>query len=456
MTSGEARAVRGGGSAGMYDIIGVGFGPANLALAVALEEESEPLFGHKLTSLFLERRERFSWHPGMLLEDARVQLSFLKDLVTLREPRSHFTFLNYLKSKGRLDRFVNLRNFFPTRMEFNDYYRWVAEQLDDHVRYASEVVAIEPCEPAAGRPVEFAEVVVRDLATDQQSRYLARNLVIATGGVPFVPGDIDIRASRRTFHSQDFLHRLRRDYSDREAPYRFLVVGSGQSAAEIFQFLLARYPNATVTAALRRFAFKPADDSHFVNEIFFPDKIDMVYNLPPDIREQVVAAHRDTNYSAVDLDLIQEIYQTLYEHEVAGETRAHIFPFLELRSLVDKESGTAVQFYDQLRREVRSLEADGVILATGYRRPKRHPLLAQLEPHFILDDAGALKVERNYRVLARPEFRCNVFLQGFSEDTHGLSDTLLSNLPSRSIEILEGCDRAGQQALGRSEKRFSS
>lgn len=37
----------------------------------------------------------------MLIDDATMQVSFLKDLVTLRNPASEFSFLCYLQSKGR-------------------------------------------------------------------------------------------------------------------------------------------------------------------------------------------------------------------------------------------------------------------------------------------------------------------------------------------------------------------
>ena len=40
----------------VYDLIGLGFGPANLALAVALQEEAERPGGTDLDRLFLEAR----------------------------------------------------------------------------------------------------------------------------------------------------------------------------------------------------------------------------------------------------------------------------------------------------------------------------------------------------------------------------------------------------------------
>ena len=84
---------------------------------------------------FIERQPEFGWHRDMLLDDCRMQISFLKDLVTQRDPTSRFTFINYLFERGRLNEFVNLKNFYPTRVEFHDYLSWVAQAFDDRVHY---------------------------------------------------------------------------------------------------------------------------------------------------------------------------------------------------------------------------------------------------------------------------------------------------------------------------------
>src|SRR5215208_8142900 len=148
------------GKRDVYDILGVGFGPANLALAICLEEEAEE--GRRdLKRLFLEIKPRAVWHPGMLLEDSLIQISVLKDLATVRNPRSRFTFLNYLKTQGRLFEFLNLRDLFPTRIEFNDYLRWVAGELEQRVRYGREVLAVEPVE--GDGEVRLLRVTCRDV-----------------------------------------------------------------------------------------------------------------------------------------------------------------------------------------------------------------------------------------------------------------------------------------------------
>lgn len=432
----------------VYDIVGVGFGPANLALAAVIEEEADRLGSRPVDSLFLEAKPRYVWHPGMLIGGALVQLSFLKDLATLRNPQSRFTFLNYLRHKGRLDKFINLRNFYPTRLEYNDYFCWVAEQVADQVRYGRRVVSVTPI--AAGDRVELLKVIVRNLQSGAEEEYTARNLVVATGGVPQVPAGCDVPLGERIFHSQDFLDRIA-GFGDPQGKYRFLVVGSGQSAAEIFHYLMCHYPGSEVTATLRRYAYKPADNSDFVNEIFFPDMVGFLYGLPEHKRRSIVRQHEDTNYSAVDLDLIQDIYRELYRKLVAGEDNFKIKPFMELRGMREGDNGVIAEFFNSAVDRPELLEADAVILATGYRREKRHPLLRDLEPYFTTDGAS-YKVARDYHVIAKPGFAPEVFLQGFCEDTHGLSDTLLSVLPLRSAEILEAvvCARAeAEQELDR-------
>ena len=149
----------------VYDVVGIGFGPSNLAVAATIQEESEGGAMPPVRSLFLESKPRYAWHPDMLLQGAQVQLTFLKDLVTLRNPQSRFTFLSYLRDKGRLNKFVNLRNFYPTRIEFNDYYCWVAQQLASQVRYSRRVLTVSPLAMGDGPRVELLKVKAENTVT---------------------------------------------------------------------------------------------------------------------------------------------------------------------------------------------------------------------------------------------------------------------------------------------------
>ena len=126
----------------IHDLIGIGFGPSNIALAITLEEKKQE--GFNVDAFFIEKQPRFAWHANMMLDNTHMQISFLKDLATLRNPSSHFTFINYLHQKQRLQDFINLKTFFPSRHEFNDYLEWAAAHFDDRCAYGEEVLEVLP------------------------------------------------------------------------------------------------------------------------------------------------------------------------------------------------------------------------------------------------------------------------------------------------------------------------
>jgi L-ornithine N5-oxygenase len=65
----------------------------------------------------------------MLLPDTIMQISCLKDLATLRNPTSPFTFLSYLHEHNRLVSFINRGSVIPTRREYADYLKWAANKV---------------------------------------------------------------------------------------------------------------------------------------------------------------------------------------------------------------------------------------------------------------------------------------------------------------------------------------
>lgn len=102
----------------IYGIIGIGIGPFNLGLA-ALAHQIE-----NIEAIFFDQSPSFNWHPGLLLKDARQQVPFLADLVTLVNPRSPFSFLSFLHETQSMLRFGIRENYFPSRQQYNAYCRW--------------------------------------------------------------------------------------------------------------------------------------------------------------------------------------------------------------------------------------------------------------------------------------------------------------------------------------------
>lgn len=231
---------------GEVDILGIGFGPSNLSLAIAIEElnERRPA-GRRLTARFVDARRQFGWHDGMLLPGATMQISFLKDLVSPRTPTSSFTFLNYLHEQGRVSDFINLKTFFPTRREFHGYLSWAASRIDLPVSYGTRATRIDW---SGGRFEVTLESVVDG---SEVTKVAARHVVIGSGSRPVLPEGIE--PGPRVFHNHQLLNRLAELPSRTNG--RFLVVGSGQSAAEVAAYLHDSYPDAEVHASFRRYGY---------------------------------------------------------------------------------------------------------------------------------------------------------------------------------------------------------
>ncbi|MFC0532761.1 lysine N(6)-hydroxylase/L-ornithine N(5)-oxygenase family protein [Phytohabitans kaempferiae] len=415
----------------VYDLVGVGFGPSNLALAIALTERNA-ISPEKTTGVFLERQPHFGWHRGMLIEDATMQVSFLKDLVTLRNPTSEFSFLCYLHTRGRLIDFINHKNLFPLRVEFHDYLEWAAAKVDDLVCYGHEVVGVEPVEGG------FLDVTAR--GRDGVSVYRARNLVFATGLRPHLPAGVV--PSPHVWHNRDLLVRAGA-LADAK---RFVVVGAGQSAAEVVAFLHDRFPAAEVCAVFSRYGYSPADDSSFANRIFDPAAVDAFFDAPPEVKRSLVDYHANTNYSVVDIDLIDELYRRVYREKVLGAQRLRLFNVSRVADTSEMASGVRTTVESMATGEQTVLDADAVIYATGYRPADPGPLLASCACH--RDEAGRLRVGRDYRLVTDPVPGAGIYLQGGTEHTHGITSSLLSNTAIRAAEILASIVDRGVPVAG--------
>jgi L-ornithine N5-oxygenase len=411
----------------VLDLLGIGFGPSNIALAIALEKaDKNRLF--PLNYAFIERQSDFVWHGGMLLPDTTMQISFLKDLVTLKDPTSPYTFVNYLHAQGRLENFLNLSTFCPSRFEYNDYLRWVASHFAHLCGYGEDVVDVEP--HATNGIVDELLVHSRDGEGRGKTRR-TRNLMLAVGGMPHYPeGFAPLRDHPRLLHTAHYLTGLTALALDPQTDARIAVVGGGQSAAEIAADLHARCPRMTIEIIFPGQAFKPADDTPFINEIFDPPFTDFFYEQDEAARASLIDELRNTNYAVVDPELIESLYALTYREKVEGHQRLILRPRSQAIRGIDEGRGLALIVRDRLSGAERQSSYDAVVMATGYTRPINHPLLTKLAPYI-----ERFAVDREYRLETRPDFLPKIWLQGLSEASHGLSDTLLSVLPIRAHEL---------------------
>ncbi len=429
-----------GGVANPHDVVGVGFGPSNLALAIAAREIDE-----SLDCVFYERNAEVSWHPGMLIEGARMQISFLKDLVMLRNPASPYTFLQYAKAKNRLERFVNLGEFRPTRLEYQDYLRWVAAAFSGQVTYGCDVIAVAPANQDRDGEPSLLGVEVRDLSTGEVTTVFARNVVYAAGGRPRSQSE----ECAGVIHSSRFLTDFPARFADHTERYEFGIAGDGQSAAEVATYLLGHYPAARVHLFVAGYALRATDNNPFVNEQFQEENSDDFRDLGEESRGILRAELRNTNYGVVEEGCLDELYRMAYADEVKGARRLFLHPHSRLSGIRGDQGALSATVTERLHGRESTQAFDGVVLATGYDRALDPEVFGKLLPFLEHDEAGDVLLSRDCRAATTLGLAGGLYLQGYGESSFGLGDTLLSLLPFRSRRIVTDI-RDRRRAAGRS------
>ncbi|WP_327418850.1 lysine N(6)-hydroxylase/L-ornithine N(5)-oxygenase family protein [Streptomyces sp. NBC_01233] len=404
-------------------VLAIGAGPANLALAVAIEESGSAELADG--TLLLEQSPDIKWQRDLLMPWARSQVSFLKDLVTLRNPSSRFTFLRFLHSQGRLDEFVNLGTFHPFRWEFSDYLQWVAASLERvQIRYDARAAQVDPVCEADGS-VSGWQVRLTDGDTIR-----CRDLVVGGGRDPRVPDVFAALPGDRLIHSAQYRTRIARIPKDE--PVRAVVVGGAQSAAEMFFALHENLPSSRITMVVRSIGLQNYQTSKFVNELFFPSFVDEFYDSPPEVRAQLLDEMRFTNYAGLAPPFLDELYTMLYRQRAVGPQRSEVRAMTEVVGARTEGGEVVLDLRDRLSGKIEPLRCDLVVLGTGFdaRKPA---LVRDLAARVGLDE---VTVSRSYRVDLGESAWGAVYLQGVNEETHGIADSLISVLAHRSHDIL--------------------
>ncbi|WP_052867613.1 lysine N(6)-hydroxylase/L-ornithine N(5)-oxygenase family protein [Streptomyces niger] len=401
-----------------HDFIAIGLGPFNLGLACLTEPLAE------LNGLFLESKPDFEWHSGMFLEGAHLQTPFMADLVTLADPTSEFSFLNYLKESGRLYSFYIRENFYPLREEYNDYCRWAAAKLSS-VRFGYTVTSVEYDEED-----RLYLVHGTDLTTGEQRTDRARRLVLGTGTPPYVPESCQGLGGDLTHNSRYLPNKEALQAKD-----SITLVGSGQSAAEIYYDLLSEidvhgYKLNWVTRSPR---FFPLEYTKLTLEMTSPEYVDYFHALPEATRYRLESQQKGL-FKGIDSELIDAIFDLLYQKNLKGPVQTRLFTNTALNDAsYDEATGT---YTLGLRHEEQekdfSLETQGLILATGYRYAIPE-FLAPVKDRIRLDGHGRFDVARNYSIDHSGQ---GVFLQNAGVHTHSITSPDLGMGPYRNAYII--------------------
>ena len=390
-------------------IAAIGAGPANLSLA-ALGENVVP----GGVAVF-DKQPRPGWHPGLLVRGARLQTSWIKDLVTLADPCNRLSFLNYLVRTGRIYAFLNAQWNSVPRQEFARYLAWAVAQLPT-VHYGTAITEVAFDERfvlcGEGRPIATAD-----------------HLVLGLGTQPNIPPCFEGKVPGVVLAEE----LMQRDLGGWLPSQQVIVVGGGQTGAEAVLSLVERGVR-DVRWLGRRHWFAPLDDSPPANDFYRPAYLRFFYDLPESVRRAYVAQQVLTS-DGVSNETLQEIYRLNYEVSLT-ESRAPIM-MLPGRDVtrVHSRDGLVSLWCQRKSGGSERHSAALVVLAAG-RRPTPLPLAPELAEQLELDGAGEPIVEQDYSIRWKRGAEHRLFVQNRSVFTHGLADPNLSLLAVRSAVIL--------------------
>lgn len=387
----------------IFDIAGIGIGPFNLGLAALCE----PI--KKLKTVFIEQKPEFNWHEGMLIPGSTLQVSYLADLVTLTDPSSKFSYLNFLRSHNRLIQFGIHEQGYITRSEYNRYCRWVCTQLSNLV-FGYRVNNIQYNEQE-----DFFIVSCSGKNNASLQTFNARRLVVGIGTQPYLPCNTQEHLGKTVLHAADYMH-LRPEIIKSN---NVAVIGSGQSAAEIFYDLLHHLDtgDASLSWYTRSDRFYAMEHSKLNYEMTSPDYIDFFYRLEQGEKQRLLK-NQATLYKGINHQLINAIYDRLYSLFTEGyNNNIKIQAHAELQFISRLNNGTYhLEFCHNALHNRFEASARHIVLATGYTAGV--PLFLNSLNNMVRYNADrSLQINRNYSL----DGADRIFIQNAESHTHGFN-----------------------------------
>lgn len=375
----------------------------------------------EITNLFLDKKESFGWHDGQQMPDTSIQVSMLKDLVSLSEPTNAYSFVSYLHELGRIYHFVNAQFDAVPRQEFRNYMEW-ASRKNENIVFGEEVLSVEYTDAFHVR------ASTRTVTAD--------NIVIGVGVQPRVPPQAHAYLGDRQFHVSEFLK-----HANSLGGMRVGVVGGGQSGAEAFLDLVSR-PRAELPRRVvwisRRPNYFPLDDSPFTNDYYMPGYSDYFTRLDAATRHAFNARHVLTS-DGISAATLRLIYQRIYTlHFIDGYSDlVALFPNRVVTDVTTApKCGWNLALAHNDHEGVReNVELDVVIWATGFHPASLDfldPIKSRMER-----EGDEYKIDHNFAVQWDGPAEHNIFLQNAARAQRGLADPNLSLNAWRSQRILD-------------------
>lgn len=219
-----------------YDVVCIGFGTKGLALSTVLADHDP---SQKV--LVVERDGQFNGDLGFASTESSAGSSFLRDFITLRNPRSEYTFINFLHETNLLVAFTNASQLITSRQLTARYMSWVAEKISQlgWVSFNKEAVNIKPIKVSADGQVSKWTVDLRANGNGAASKITCRRLVVATGPQSRLPRSLASPKLASSVLPLSKSAELIKRVHNADRPLKIAIVGADQESVELFEHLIA-------------------------------------------------------------------------------------------------------------------------------------------------------------------------------------------------------------------------
>ncbi len=392
--------------------MGIGVGPSNLSLACLIAEKGI-ISNQELA--FIEANERITWHSGQILPNATMLSDYVWDLVSPVEPTSRFSFLNYMKDKGKLQEFLISGIKRPRRSEFEDYLNWSARQIP-FIEFGRKIINID-------FNIEKSLFEISSDIDGEEVLEFAQNIVLGVGK-KYIP-IFNYPKSSKVILASDFMHKIISPLNLDDV----VVIGSGQSSAEIISYLINNTCVNKITWITKAASINDIDNSPF-RGVAFTDIGSQKHFAECDNLKNTLRNKEKPLVNGVDPSFSEELFEDVFYWSNREDKLFEVITNSTVNSIGEVDGLLNINFKKE-GKEKACLYSSLAIICTGFSSGVHSDILSDNLTSILKQN----DITENYEF--KVSTNSSMWLQSNNIISHGVTDSNFITSPSRNKRIIE-------------------
>ena len=222
-----------------------------------------------------------------------------------------------------------------------------------------------------------------------------------------------------------------------EGANKIVLVGSGQSASEIFCDLLEKQIREPFELSwfTRSAGIFQLESAKVGQEFFSPEYVKYFRSLPFEKRQKALPTLNQLR-NGVEPETLDKIYDLLYHRSIQQKKLpVTIQPLTELKNIEKQEDGYTLTLHQWQEDKTFTYDANKVILSTGYK-PNMPSWLMAMKEEIVWEDDLLFKVTEDYQLVFKDKRSHGMFTLTNLDHTDGTGATHLGLSVQRNQKII--------------------